>query len=154
MRAAVLLTAIATLGCASGARVAPEAGGAPSTSELGVLDTRVGTGARAAAHQCLSVHYVGMLPDGRRFESSRDTLPNGRTPPPITFELGAGVVMRGWDQGLVGMRVGGMRRLFVPYRLAYGANGRPPAIPPRTDLVFDVELLAAAARTAMGCESK
>ncbi len=115
---------------------------------LGVVDARTGTGARATRGQCLYVHYVGVLPDGRQFETSRDSTlmaRTGRTPPPIVFELGTRAVMPGWEQGLPGMQVGGVRRLFVPYRLAYGANGRPPAIPPRTDLVFDIELMAVAA---------
>lgn len=118
-------------------------GGATAESTLGVVDTREGTGARAARGQCLYVHYAGVLPDGRQFEASRDTTTTrGRSAPPIVFELGTKMVMPGWEQGLPGMRVGGLRRLYVPFRLAYGANGRPPAIPPRTDLIFDIELLA------------
>jgi peptidylprolyl isomerase len=123
-------------------------GGAGGDGGLGVVDARTGTGARATRGQCLYVHYVGVLPDGRQFETSRDSTlmaRTGRIAPPIVFELGTRAVMPGWEQGLPGMQVGGVRRLFVPYRLAYGANGRPPAIPPRTDLVFDIELLAVAA---------
>ena len=135
----------AVSGCASGGSKAAS-GDEPGTA-LGVIDSRVGTGARAGRGQCLYVHYVGVLPDGRQFEASRDASASGsgRITPPIVFELGTRAVMPGWEQGLPGVQVGGVRRLFVPYRLAYGANGRPPAIPPRTDLVFDIELMAVAA---------
>ena len=131
------------IGCASATSTSASAA-SPERTELGIIDTRPGSGARAATRQCLYVHYVGTLPDGREFESSRTPLPNGLAPAPIAFELGTGAVMQGWEQGLRAMHVGGMRRLFVPYRLAYGSGGRPPAIPPRTDLAFDLELLALA----------
>lgn len=116
-----------------------------SSNEFGSIDTRAGTGARVTPHQCLYVHYTGMLADGRQFEMSRTTSTPGVASAPIAFEIGTGMVMPGWEKGLLGMQVGGMRRLFVPFRMAYGAGGRPPAIPPRTDLVFDVELLALSA---------
>ena len=132
-----------TTGCASAPATAASAT-ATARANLGIVDTRIGTGARAAARQCLYVHYVGALADGRAFESSRTPLPSGQVPPPIAFELGAGSVMAGWEKGLMAMQVGGTRRLFVPYAMAYGASGRPPSIPPRTDLVFDIELLAVA----------
>jgi FKBP-type peptidyl-prolyl cis-trans isomerase len=155
--APVALLAVSASGCASsgGAPAAAAAqaasqsaaqsseGGSP-TRDLGVVDARVGTGARAALHQCLYVHYVGMLPNGQRFETSRDSAIS-RVQTPVVFELGTGTVMTGWEKGIGGMQVGGMRRLFVPYRMAYGAAGRPPAIPPRTDLVFDIELMAVTA---------
>lgn len=111
--------------------------------DLSIIDTKPGTGARAALRQCLYVHYVGMLPDGRVFEKSRDTA-SAATQPPIVFELGSKAVMQGWEKGLVGMQVGGTRRLWVPFKMAYGASGSPPAIPPRTDLIFDIELMAVA----------
>ena len=132
-------------GCSthSGAASGTSSAASPASGDLGVVDVRLGTGARAALHQCLYVHYVGALADGRKFDSSRDSV-NGKPQPPIAFELGAGRVMQGWERGLAGMQVGGQRRLFVPYRLAYGASGQPPAIPPRTDLVFDIELMAVA----------
>lgn len=138
---AVLLAAI---GCAGATASSGASGAAARTGDLGIIDVRPGTGARATVHQCLYVHYVGVLADGRTFDSTRDSLPNGRAQPPVVFELGAGRVMPGWERGLVGMQVGAQRRLFVPYRLAYGARGRPPAIPPQTDLVFDIELMAVA----------
>ena len=132
----------ALAGCASSSG---GGGGTANASDLGIIDTRPGTGARAAARQCLYVHYVGALPDGQVFESSRTTGSDRMVPEPIVFELGSGTVMQGWEKGLVNMLVGGTRRLFVPYRMAYGAGGRPPSIPPRTDLSFDIELLAVAA---------
>ncbi len=133
-------------GCASSKTTSSTTVGSTATAstDLGVVDVRPGTGARATTRQCLYVHYTGVLADGRKFESTRDALPNGRAQSPVAFELGAGRVMPGWERGLVGMQVGGQRRLFVPYRLAYGARGQPPAIPPQTDLVFDIELMAVA----------
>lgn len=130
----------AVVGAAVAAAAAPKSAG-----DLGITDTRVGTGARAMSRQCLYVHYVGLLADGRKFDSTRDPNPTGQIPEPVAFELGTNAVMPGWEKGLVGMQVGGLRRLWVPYRLAYGAGGQPPTIPPRTDLVFDIELMAVVA---------
>lgn len=156
MRSAFACVTAATLsvlvGCASGGgstSSAPTASNAApnlrSASDLEITDTRVGAGARATVGQCMYVHYVGVLADGRQFDSTRDTLPNGRSQPPLVFELGKGSVMQGWERGLVGMQVGGRRRLWVPYRMAYGAGGQPPVIPPRTDLIFDLELVGLSA---------
>jgi FKBP-type peptidyl-prolyl cis-trans isomerase len=94
-----------------------------------------GSGAVATAGQRVSVHYVGTLTDGTKFDSSRDR--NS----PFVFELGAGRVIKGWDQGVAGMKIGGKRKLTIPYTLAYGEQGRPPVIPQKADLIFDVELL-------------
>jgi peptidylprolyl isomerase len=112
--------------------------------DLGIVDLRRGTGARAMSGSCLYVHYDGSLPNGHAFETSRTTNAKGVASDPIVLQLGTGMVMPGWEKGLGGMQVGGVRQLWIPFRLAYGANGRPPAIPPRTDLVFDIELLAVA----------
>lgn len=98
-------------------------------------DIKVGTGATAAAGQSVKVHYTGWLTDGKKFDSSVD---RGQ---PFTFNLGAGQVIKGWDEGVAGMKVGGKRQLRIPSDLAYGPNGRPPVIPPAATLIFDVELL-------------
>jgi FKBP-type peptidyl-prolyl cis-trans isomerase FkpA len=102
---------------------------------LVIEDVREGTGDEAVAGKRVTVHYVGNLPDGTSFDSSRE---RGE---PFTFGLGAGHVIRGWDEGVVGMKVGGVRKLTVPPELAYGAGGVPPVIPPNATLVFEVELL-------------
>ncbi|ATB30067.1 FKBP-type peptidyl-prolyl cis-trans isomerase [Melittangium boletus] len=106
-------------------------------SGLYTLDQEVGTGAEATNGRLLEVHYSGWLPDGTLFDTSRRT---GRTA--FSFTLGQGRVIQGWDEGLVGMRVGGKRRLILPSELGYGSTGSG-AIPPDSVLVFDVELLSA-----------
>jgi FKBP-type peptidyl-prolyl cis-trans isomerase len=98
-------------------------------------DLVVGTGAEAVAGKKLSMHYVGTLLDGTKFDSSRD---RGT---PFEFVLGAGMVIKGWDEGIVGMKVGGKRKLTIPSTFAYGAASPSPAIPPNSTLVFEVELL-------------
>ncbi len=107
---------------------------APS-GELQIEDVKVGTGDEAVAGKSVTVHYTGWLTDGTKFDSSKD---HGQ---PFTFQLGAGQVIRGWDQGVLGMKVGGARKLTIPPSLAYGANGAGGVIPPNATLVFDVELL-------------
>jgi FKBP-type peptidyl-prolyl cis-trans isomerase FkpA len=105
-------------------------------SELQIEDIKVGTGAEAKAGQKVSVHYVGTLTDGNKFDSSRD---RGK---PFEFGLGAGQVIKGWDQGVAGMKIGGVRKLTIPPHLGYGARGTPGGpIPPNATLVFEVELL-------------
>ncbi len=98
-------------------------------------DTVIGTGATATAGQIVSVHYTGMFPDGRIFDSS---VPRGEV---FQFPLGAGHVIRGWDEGVQGMKVGGKRKLTIPPHLGYGARGAGGVIPPNATLVFEVELL-------------
>ena len=102
---------------------------------LKVEDLQVGTGAEAVAGKKVTVHYTGTLTDGSKFDSSLD---RGR---PFDFPLGAGRVIKGWDEGVAGMKVGGKRRLTIPPELGYGARGFPPVIPPNSTLVFEVELL-------------
>lgn len=107
----------------------------PQTFSLGYVDTEAGSGPLAQPHKWYTVHYTGYLLDGTKFDSSVD---RGE---PISFPYGAHRVIEGWDTGFEGMHVGGKRRLFVPFQLAYGEAGRQ-GIPPRAALVFDVELIA------------
>jgi FKBP-type peptidyl-prolyl cis-trans isomerase len=107
-----------------------------SQAQLVIDDINVGTGAEAQAGQSVTVHYVGTLTDGKKFDSSRD---RGKG---FSFKLGAGQVIKGWDQGVAGMKVGGLRKLTIPPHLAYGDRGFPGAIPPNSTLVFEVELLS------------
>jgi FKBP-type peptidyl-prolyl cis-trans isomerase FkpA len=100
-----------------------------------IEELRPGTGAEASAGKTVTVHYVGTLTNGNKFDSSRD---RGKG---FTFKLGAGQVIKGWDQGVAGMKVGQLRKLTVPPELAYGTRGFPPVIPPNSTLVFEVELL-------------
>jgi FKBP-type peptidyl-prolyl cis-trans isomerase len=104
-------------------------------SGLRYQDVAVGSGEEAREGRTAVVHYTGWLPDGKKFDSSRD---RGE---PFSFPLGAGQVIAGWDQGVTGMKVGGRRKLVIPPELGYGAAGAPPDIPPNSILVFDVELL-------------
>jgi peptidylprolyl isomerase len=108
------------------------------------IDVAVGSGAAVAPRKCVFAHYTGWLTNGTKFDSSRDTMPNGRPRTPISFPQSYRRVIAGWDLGFEGMKVGGRRRLIIPYQLAYGERGRPPTIPPRATLVFDVELMAVA----------
>ena len=103
-------------------------------SGLAYKDVKVGDGAEAKAGQMATVHYTGWLPNGTKFDSSRD---RGE---PFAFPIGAGQVIKGWDEGVAGMHVGGRRLLVIPADLGYGATGSDP-IPPNSTLVFDVELL-------------
>ena len=135
------LLAITTVACGSSNPAAPSnPGGSNSVTSLRITDTRVGTGTEAANGRTLTVNYTGWLYDqnaaankGTQFDTSV-----GRGPFP--FVLGQGRVISGWDQGLVGMRVGGLRTLVIPASLGYGASGTT-GIPGNSALVFDVELL-------------
>jgi peptidylprolyl isomerase len=111
---------------------------------LRYTDIAIGAGASVEPRKCVYAHYTGWLTDGKKFDSSRDTTNDGKPRPPISFPQGARRVIAGWDLGFDGMRVGGRRRLFIPYQLAYGESGRPPVIPPKAVLVFDVELMLVA----------
>jgi FKBP-type peptidyl-prolyl cis-trans isomerase FkpA len=99
------------------------------------IDIQVGAGDQALAGKLVTVHYTGWLTDGKKFDSSRDRRD------PFQFALGRGQVIKGWDEGVQGMRVGGQRRLIIPPSLGYGQRGAPGAIPPNATLIFDVELL-------------
>jgi hypothetical protein len=124
---------------------APSVSAAPSAlavadagppAPLDIKDLTVGKGEAAAPGDKISVHYVGTLMDGSEFDSSRK---RGK---PFDFVLGKGQVIKGWDQGVAGMKVGGKRKLVIPPSLAYGARGSPPVIPPNSALQFEVELVA------------
>jgi peptidylprolyl isomerase len=109
-----------------------------TASGLRYEDHKVGDGAEAVKGKIVVVHYTGWLDDhgkkGKKFDSSVD---RGK---PFTFPLGAGRVIKGWDEGVAGMKVGGKRTLYIPSSLGYGARGAGRAIPPNADLIFDVEL--------------
>ncbi len=120
------------------ANIPPATGKVESAFALRYIDIKPGDGAEAQPEQFYTVHYTGWLAsDGTKFDSSLDRNE------PITFQQGAHRVIPGWDGGFAGMHVGGKRRLFIPYQLAYGERGRPPVIPPKSDLIFDIELLSA-----------
>jgi len=111
-----------------------------ATQESGLVkeDLVVGRGAAAESGNDVVVHYVGWLTNGQQFDSSRARRD------PLDFALGAGDVIKGWDQGIEGMRVGGKRKLTIPAALAYGDQGCGGVIPPNATLVFEVELLEVA----------
>lgn len=129
----VFLTVALLCSCEGPARVSGP--GVTMPSGLQYWDIRVGNGAVAETRKKVVVHYAGWLTDGRKFDSS---LERQR---PFVFVLGSGTVIRGWDEGIAGMKVGGKRQLRIPPELGYGAKGAPPDIPPNATLIFDVELL-------------
>jgi peptidylprolyl isomerase len=109
----------------------------PAPTQLVVKDLKAGTGAEAKSGDQVSVQYIGVLYDnGSKFDSSYD---HGQ---PFSFQLGAGKVIAGWDQGVAGMKVGGRRELIIPPDLAYGAQGQPPTIPANATLAFVIDLVS------------
>ncbi|MFY9463269.1 MAG: FKBP-type peptidyl-prolyl cis-trans isomerase [Candidatus Sungiibacteriota bacterium] len=114
----------------------PPQAAANTAPELKVEDERIGAGAEAKSGMTVQVNYIGTLTDGTKFDSSYD---RGT---PFAFQLGQGMVIPGWEQGLIGMKVGGKRKLTIPAPLAYGATGQG-TIPPNATLIFEVEMLAA-----------
>lgn len=136
---ATLVFDVELVGISAGAPAAPSAV-TPSdyvttTSGLKYYDFVVGTGVAPQAGQMVSVHYTGWLEDGKKFDSSLD---RGQ---PFQFVIGQGQVIKGWDEGVLSMQVGGKRQLVIPAELGYGASGYPPVIPPNATLTFEVELL-------------
>ncbi len=110
--------------------------GVTTASGLQYVDQTVGTGAAPRAGQTAVVHYTGWLADGKKFDSSRD---HGQ---PFEFAVGQGNVIKGWDEGVATMKVGGKRKLIIPPDLGYGARGAGGVIPPNATLTFEVELLS------------
>jgi peptidylprolyl isomerase len=106
-----------------------------TSSGLKYVEIIEGTGATPQAGQTVEVHYIGTLQDGTKFDSSRDRNT------PFTFKIGTGQVIKGWDEGVITMKVGGRRQLIIPSELGYGARGAGGVIPPNATLIFDVELL-------------
>lgn len=145
LAAVALGGAVALTGCKSGGGTsqsgqtqtsAPATAPAAATvTKLQVKDLTVGKGAAAKPGDTVTVNYTGWLLDGTKFDSSYDHNQ------PYTFQLGAGQVIPGWDQGVVGMQVGGKRELIIPSDLAYGSQGSPPAIPPDAPLKFEVVMV-------------
>ena len=107
-----------------------------SKSGLKYVDITEGKGPAAISGKDVTVHYTGTFPDGKKFDSSVDRNE------PFTFKLGAGRVIKGWDEGVAGMKTGGKRKLFIPSELGYGKRGAGGVIPPDAELQFEVELLA------------
>jgi FKBP-type peptidyl-prolyl cis-trans isomerase len=142
---AALVLSVVAIGCQSEdekTKVNPDMIQGESTSdsqskgELKITDLKEGSGAAAKTGDTVEVHYTGWLKSGKKFDSSLD---RGQ---PFTFTLGQGRVIAGWDQGVVGMKAGGKRKLIIPSHLAYGPGGRPPVIPPNAELTFEVELVS------------
>jgi len=113
----------------------PDTTNASPSGELKTEDLIVGQGAEATSGSTVTINYIGTLADGTKFDSSYDT------GTPVTTQIGVGAVIKGWDEGIPGMKVGGKRRLTVPSHLGYGPTGRGDKIPPNSTLIFEVELL-------------
>ena len=131
LRSTMLVSTIGATPCNQGANMST----VTTDSGLKYEDVTVGEGAEAVAGKTVSVHYTGWLTDGQKFDSSKDRNE------PFAFVLGGGMVIKGWDEGVQGMKVGGVRRLTIPAQLGYGVRGAGGVIPPNATLVFEVELL-------------
>ena len=137
MRTIVLLVAFALCAAPALAGKKPPAKGKQVTTASGLKyeEIVVGKGASPSRGKTVVVHYTGWLTSGKKFDSSRDRNE------PFKFPIGMGKVIKGWDEGVMTMKVGGRRKLTIPPKLAYGEEGMPGAIPPNATLIFDVELL-------------
>lgn len=127
------LLAVGLAGCADSKK--EETKIEKTDSGLQYQDLQVGTGEVAQHGDTVTVHYTGWLKDGTKFDSSLDHNK------PFVFTIDAGEVIKGWDEGVLGMKEGGKRKLMIPPELGYGRRGSPPVIPPNADLIFEVELL-------------
>ncbi|MNX73858.1 FK506-binding protein [compost metagenome] len=134
---ATMLAALGVVGCRGGDKMEnqPSAKAVATTSGLKYDDLVVGSGKEAKSGNLVSVHYTGWLEDGTKFDSSLDRNQ------PFEFVLGQGMVIKGWDEGVAGMKVGGKRKLYIPPQLGYGDRGAGGVIPPKATLIFEVELL-------------
>ncbi len=137
MTKAIVFLIIAAIAIAAVLFFVLRGGGSEVTTASGLkyIDDVVGTGASPTSGQYVTVHYTGTLENGTKFDSSFD---KGE---PLKFQLGVFPVIKGWVEGLMTMKVGGKRRLIIPAKLGYGAEGRAPSIPPNATLIFDLELL-------------
>jgi len=129
----IAILAIAAIAYVISRRGTPAVAGVTTASGLRIEDIKVGDGPSPQMGQTVSVHYIGWLENGQEFNNSH------KMGGPIDFKLGG--VIEGWNEGLATMKVGGKRKLFIPSNLAYGARGKPPAIPPNSNLIFEIELL-------------
>ncbi|MEP6729294.1 MAG: FKBP-type peptidyl-prolyl cis-trans isomerase [bacterium] len=158
IRNAIIAVGVLVGACASASSrslegIPPVQGEMRSSNGIRFVDIATGTGESMAPRKCVYTHYTGWLADGTKFDSSHDVTSNGTGGEPVAFIQGTGRVMPGWEVGFNGMRVGGRRRLYIPYQLGYGEKGNPPLIPARAALTFDVELMAVADADAHQCRS-
>ena len=155
LTATLCLPLLLVVACADTDAIAIPPEAKTTASGLKYLDLKVGTGSEAKKGSPIKAHYTGMLQkNGKKFDSSVD---RGK---PLDIDIGVGQVIKGWDEGIVGMKVGGKRTLYIPYDLAYGENGmpgkngRPPVIPRKADLVFEVELMDVAGQIPVPEDAK